>query len=442
MRKATRVCDYSAMNTGSGPGVDRFLRGSTQNPVRDGGDSSLEFQKRQECSPDAPWLLVFLLVTQILPQSYVRLPALGVAFVILAFWTIRDRNVLGRMPVPLGLLLFIAVAATSILWSHSPGDSFIGVVQISLYSYAAYYLAATWPVPAIQVGFLFALRILVVLSVLAELLARAGVTFHERQSDLSYGVMSNPNVLAYVCVLALIATWSSRSGRWSKVAWSVPSLALILFADSSGAWSYLAFAVLLGSALIVFRSFGARSRPVLVAIAGISGLAILNSPVVRGLLARVTGAAENVTLSGRTEIWSASLAGVRERPWFGFGFEGLREPGAAIPARMQAVWSGLSGDRFNAHNGYLDILLQVGGVGLLVLLGVFVVCLARLYRSYVEQGRAWLLVTFATILAYNATETRIVVPLWSWFVLVLIASVALSASKVIGSSPPSRIERK
>ena len=90
---------------------------------------------------------------------------------------------------------------------------------------------------------------------------------------------------------------------------------------------------------------------------------------------------KDVTLTGRTGIWSAVLDSIAKRPLLGYGY--------------QAFWLGLEGESYRvilavswvlaqAQNGFLDVTLEMGIAGLTIVLLVFgfafrdgVVCLLR-----------------------------------------------------------------
>ena len=66
------------------------------------------------------------------------------------------------------------------------------------------------------------------------------------------------------------------------------------------------------------------------------------------------------TLTGRTEIWSAVLAQVAERPLGGYGF-GAFWVKDSVPAKIVASQTGWVAPE--AHNAWLDMLAQVGWIG-------------------------------------------------------------------------------
>lgn len=66
------------------------------------------------------------------------------------------------------------------------------------------------------------------------------------------------------------------------------------------------------------------------------------------------------SLTGRTEIWSALMGKVAERPWTGYGYGAFwgRESVPAAWVRMETHWPVPS-----AHNGWIDLLVQLGWPG-------------------------------------------------------------------------------
>jgi len=70
------------------------------------------------------------------------------------------------------------------------------------------------------------------------------------------------------------------------------------------------------------------------------------------------------SLSGRTEIWKLVWQKVLERPWLGYGYNGfwLGKDGP----ESANIWKALKWSVPHSHNGYLDVLVQVGVVGLVL----------------------------------------------------------------------------
>jgi O-antigen ligase len=123
----------------------------------------------------------------------------------------------------------------------------------------------------------------------------------------------------------------------------------------------------------------------------------------------------NPTLTGRTEIWQVVLS-MHTNPLGGTGFESFW-----IGPRMQRVWD-LTGMHINeAHNGYIEVYLNLGWVGI-ALLGAIIVtgyrnALVTLRRNP-NAGRIRLaFLTAALIYSFTEAGFRMLSPVWIMFLL-------------------------
>jgi exopolysaccharide production protein ExoQ len=127
----------------------------------------------------------------------------------------------------------------------------------------------------------------------------------------------------------------------------------------------------------------------------------------------------DATMTGRTGIWKAVLS-VSGSPLVGTGFESFW-----MGERLQRVWDLTAKGIQEAHNGYLEVYLNLGWMGI-GLLGVVIVSGYRnaiaVYRRNVDAGRIRL-AFFAVALVYNFTEAgfRMMDPVWIAFLLAAFA---------------------
>ncbi|MHC1725274.1 MAG: O-antigen ligase family protein [Syntrophobacteraceae bacterium] len=195
------------------------------------------------------------------------------------------------------------------------------------------------------------------------------------------GVTSQKNGLALLCVLAIFFLFLSvinrrRSGN-DEVVWYetyvdifLIMLALWLFAGPDHKLNYSA--TCLGTLVVGLATFfcvshlKTRSRlikpsiiAIMVAIVVILGVII---PFAGGLLISDTASVfgRDESLTGRTDIWAYLVPYATSRPIFGHGYGGFWTD------KIKDVTSNY------AHNGYLDIILDLGFVGYLLFLIFFV----------------------------------------------------------------------
>jgi O-antigen ligase len=88
---------------------------------------------------------------------------------------------------------------------------------------------------------------------------------------------------------------------------------------------------------------------------------------------------KDLTLTGRTDIWSASWTAIRERPWTGYGIGSVWADFASQPTASMERAIGFRAA--HAHNGALELLLETGVVGLVLWSGCFLGAMWACWRA-------------------------------------------------------------
>lgn len=127
----------------------------------------------------------------------------------------------------------------------------------------------------------------------------------------------------------------------------------------------------------------------------------------------------NPTLTDRTIIWDTVLA-MQDRPWVGFGFESFW-----LGSRLEKLWSIYWWRPTQAHNGYIEIYLHLGAVGVALLLAVILSAFRKIARRLQQDfllARLQMALLLA-ILMFNYTEAGFkgVHFIWTMFYLVAMA---------------------
>ena len=126
---------------------------------------------------------------------------------------------------------------------------------------------------------------------------------------------------------------------------------------------------------------------------------------------------KNETLTDRTEVWNDVLQ-IHINPFLGAGFESFW-----LGDRLKTMWAKWSWHPNQAHNGYLETYLNLGLVGVFLLVGLF---LATFWKSRRElltnfQFGRFRLGFLLAIVAYNWTEAAFKNISATWFVFYIIA---------------------
>lgn len=251
------------------------------------------------------------------------------------------------------------------------------------------------------------------------------------------GIFPQKNVCARACVffsLPAVVMWG-RSVKGTLAAMLALLLlgALVYKTHSATGMVLIAVAVLATVSLRFFRKLPANESVVLgvVLIGGaIAGMYLLIEGF--GNLLQFLG--RDSTLTGRTAIWDGVIEAITKHPVLGYGFA--------------AFWLGVKGESANvvlaarwlipaAHNGFLDLWLQLGGVGLALFLislvqgcRAAVWCLRHIGWEAAEWGAAVMLMT----VLYNLDETSLLIPRELLWVLYCLAFVNLRVMMAEGRS--------
>ena len=156
-----------------------------------------------------------------------------------------------------------------------------------------------------------------------------------------------------------------HENRGRLVHWSGVALCglLVAMSGSRAAWITLIFLLAAYPMLHVLRTHLSILIPVLMVsmVLAIATVMVLveYSPAIFKLLGR------DSTLSGRTFLWTMVVNRGLEQPWLGHGFQAFWQTDSepALDIWESAGWTPLS-----SHNGFLDIWLDLGVVGLVLFL--------------------------------------------------------------------------
>lgn len=381
--------------------------------------------------------------------------AYGTGLVSIALWLIIRPEVQWRR-LPWFAVAYVAWAAASLIWSAYLESSVITLLLLVSTTVQAMFVGAVLTWREIVRSIASAVKWILGLSILFELWVSLfwggpimpgferpgrGVDPVEMWSRYNLfdggriqGLFGNSNALAYVALLGIIVfaiRFASRAPRRGfLVAWIV--LASFLFFRAGSATATLAAAgvvVVLATALLIrtSRRPGGRTRYyVAYAVVGIGGLFALwmGRERIFSLLGR------SADLTGREGIWAAVGERAAERPVVGWGFATPWVPTDPFFDRW-IIDHGVT--VMQAHNMWLDVFLQLGAIGvILIAMAIF----AFIWRSWffaVDRPR-WDLVAdrpyssttllptllAALLLVQGLAESG---PLlgWGWMLLVVLA---------------------
>lgn len=352
----------------------------------------------------------------------------------------------------LPILLFFAYCGISFLWSDHGDVSFKrwiratgDVVMVLVILTERDWMAALKRVFA-RVGYL-----LLPLSILFILyFPYIGRTYGRWDGKMTWtGVTTGKNTLGMVCMIfGLAALWRVLEGfaenkpdrKYKPLIANgvLIAMAVFLLYKANSVTSIACF--VLGSTVILMARRPAFIRKPwllhsLVAVLVIGAFCVLFLGIGSGLLENV---GRDSSLTGRTDIWALAI-GLGGNPLIGTGYESFW-----LGSRLEAVRRIYPNHVNQVHNGYLEIFLNLGWIGVVLLAGVIVTGYRKITAAVRRRSPASeiLLAYFVICIVYNFTEAgfKMMYPVWILFLLATMASLQPPSLKAKPAVPKVRPE--
>lgn len=335
--------------------------------------------------------------------------------------------------------LMLVLGLFSVIWSARPAQTIETVVSLLFVLILGYWFVAVFTFRQIM--------LLVGVALATGSLAHLAFVFGLPQYGTNRaggwdGVLIHENALGRSSALAVFhfafLTIHHRAARFIWASFGVLSFYLLIGSTSKTA---LATAVLLPLLAWVFHVFRAKKT-----LYGASLLAIGSASVGAGLVATANirfllgdVLQKDVTLSGRTDLWSATLGQARTHLLFGYGWDGFWggwfSPAHEVLASRQ--WSPP-----HSHNALLEYLLALGLVGVVLGVAIFWRLVSRgisFVRSHDGILGLWPLTFASYAVLFSVTEVGVItrdLP----FLLLVIAVVTVGSSARELANPLRRDE--
>lgn len=308
------------------------------------------------------------------------------------------------------LLCLTGFALSSIVWSVTPGetaDFSRALIRTTLFGV---YLATRFSLKEQMKLMAYTLGLLVILSIIFSIVIPSqGLQVYE--GDLVWrGAFSHKNSMARMMTVAILLFTSTfitdRKNR--QISGILLALAGILLIMSKGTTALVMS--LLGMMLFPFFLFlrnHYKLRTVLI-ISGIiivSTLSVLFIVNIETIIVDILG--KSLTLTGRDELWAASLYKAYQKPLFGYGYGAFWTNPSENYFIDSQTWTS---NPTHAHNGFIDLFLDLGMIGLILFLISFSLCLYRILRflvltSKIEYFYTLVFLTITTVFNFTLIGT-------------------------------------
>lgn len=335
-----------------------------------------------------------------------------------------------KMKLDRFLLIFLLLIGFSTILAENMLSSikgFIGIVGTSL---IGYYWASKYSIKE-MIDLLFVFFVIaIVTSFIMVFVTPFGI--HSDLADLIgdwKGIFIHKNILAFNMVFSsLICLFYAKSHKGLKRVLSIlfMLLSMVLLYKSGSTTGLLICIASFVSFFSLYKTFK-FNKYLLFSIFFFIGafLLITGSLVSQNITSIFAFLGKDPTMTGRTVLWGEAIKSILQKPIFGYGYQGFWHSSYSAHIDRLLNWeAGIP----HAHNGFIDIGLQFGLVGGLLFLLMFVNTLI-LSVKFIRRGKDFytflpFIFLFITIL-YNISETRILTPNWSYWILYVFFSVRL-----------------
>ena len=335
---------------------------------------------------------------------YLWLPVYG-ATVLLCAWHWRKIAAGALAFAPAAALLVFA--ALSMTWSIAPGVTLRRVEALAFNDLMALYLACRF-------GWRDLLRIVAsaffILAVGSYVICLAfpalGIHHGVNEGDWR-GLWTEKNELGFLMVTGTMASLACAfidarlRGVW--IVSAIACLGLVILSRSG-----TSFVCLVGGGGAALGLQASRGRPavaiVIVFVAAVLALALAITAMTDvSVLFNALG--KDPTLTGRTGVWTAVLRRIADRPHLGYGYGAFWHDrfGPALLIRREARW-----DVPAAHNGWLEVMLQLGQVGAALTGAYFALTAGAALRRLFSRGDGfWAVMYVGAFLVLSFSESVI-----------------------------------
>jgi O-antigen ligase len=292
------------------------------------------------------------------------------------------------------LLAFLSFTFFSLFWSISLSASFYRISIFLLTTFAASFIGHRYYIERIlDILFWFGVCVVVLSIVLSlavpELFVMDGWPYFGSWRGIYWHRNHLGAITAFLNAIFLLHSLINLRKQLKKFILSIIlyilSLVLVYFAKSAAGYiltMLLHFSIIV---VVIWLKIESRLRPA--HYYTIFGLAIIGAGVLFSNLDSIFGLLDrNISLTGRIPMWNFLLDNVVSKsPWVGYGFGAIWTlPSFRLGMKQAQGWPG---PIMNGDNGFVDVLLHVGLIGLLLFLGFWFLMWMKSFRHATKHRK-------------------------------------------------------
>jgi len=333
----------------------------------------------------------------------------------------------------ISLMLLVGVALTSIFWSDNLGDTISNLRGLIRSTIFGAYLATRYS-PKEQMRLLsWTIGIAIILSIAVSLALPSYGTHHINHTIAWQGIYAHKQYLGRIMALGasvfLVTAFDKQSNHWVALTGLCLVCTLILASKSSTGLIIFVFSILLMPLYKILKQPN-KLRVVLLIIALLlfMSLAIVILMNLETIVVDLLG--KDLEFNGRTPIWNLAIEMGLEQPWLGYGYAAFwdSDAGKYIIDNTWAFQADTSRG-FHSHNGFLQLFLELGFIGLLLFIINFLLVFKRVFFLFVSTKKNvffWMFEFLVIKIVFNMSE-QITILSPSNIYWIIYVSIALSS---------------
>jgi exopolysaccharide production protein ExoQ len=321
----------------------------------------------------------------------------------------------------------LVLTIVSVAWSGVPLFTFRRAIALIATTAFGFYLGARYDTKE-QIRLLgLALGISVLLSlVFIVVFPRYGIESGPNAGAWR-GVFIQKNTYGRYMVMAVFTFLCLRTRRvqhMGKILLIILALGLLAGSLSAGSYMMMVFLIVL---VVVYQVLYLPRRnliPIGIVVGAIlsacATYVALNAATVFEILGR------NSTLTGRVPLWHFLLYEIGQHPWLGYGYVGFWS------TENHTVWAQIGWTPLKAHNGYLDLWLELGFLGVALFVMNTVVVLGRSVKFVAKAHTLesqWPLLMLSLVILHNMFESDLLIQ--NGFMWIIYVAIAVSMERAL-----------
>ena len=384
-------------------------------------------------------VILLLLTSEPLPfprfvENIVSIISYGFLFLII---TRRWKRLIYIATTEIYLLILVSVAIASIFWSANPSNTAYQARLLLRPTIFGVYLAMQYT-PREQIRLLsWTIGIIMILSLASSLLFPS-YGIQEINGTLAWrGIYTHKQLfgrqMGFAASLFIINIFDKRSNRWVAIIGLSLGFALILLSKSKSGLIFFLFSLVIIPIYNFNKLRKIRLLLFLILLLIFSIVSFLVTVNFEYIVVDFLG--KDIELNGRLPLWTLAIEKGLEQPWLGYGYRGFWSSDVSDSVLYNS-WAVLEEEfrnrtiEFHSHNGFIDLFLELGLIGILIFLLNFFFFIKRVL-TLILTNRAieyfYMLQVAGICWITNISESRLILTSNSTLWIIYVTTVLSSA---------------